>query len=213
MFLSIALIVLCICSNCNIILGYYIRSGYIRTSTKYSFNTLPHLSRVVFSTPITTGDCCDGKANNGDCTSETKPSTFIVNRYAELTDEEISDENLLKIVTLEATDNQANELVWKCLGYKFSTITESYSADDVFPKWKAKYPQPPDLIGVKRIYDPDVDKPFRNASMELMRSIPRDYKGGVRNLVYLGFQGFLLKELTPNKTRRAQVYYTRIYLL
>lgn len=40
---------------------------------------------------------------------------------------------------------------------------------------------------------------------DLMRSIPRDYKGGVMKLGDVGFKGFKLKELTPNKTRRAQV--------
>lgn len=42
--------------------------------------------------------------------------------------------------------------------------------------------------------------------MNLMRSIPRDYKGGIRNLGNK-FKGYKLNELTPNKTRRAQVNY------
>eukprot|EP01035_Chromulina_nebulosa_P018345 gene18345-24037_t len=47
--------------------------------------------------------------------------------------------------------------------------------------------------------------------MDLMRSIPRDFKGGIRNLINVGFKGFLLKELTPNKTRRAQLVNWLIY--
>ena len=71
---------------------------------------------------------------------------------------------------------------------------------------KEKYPQPVDLIGVTRIYEPAVDKPVRTASMSLMRGIPRDFKGGLRNLEKtVGFKGFKLSELTPNITRRGQV--------
>lgn len=41
-----------------------------------------------------------------------------------------------------------------------------------------------------RVYaDPVVDRPVRDASMDLMRSIPKDFKGGVRNLTSVGFQG------------------------
>ena len=76
----------------------------------------------------------------------------------------------------------------------------------VFPKFAANYPTPPDLIGVTRNYaDPAVDKPVRDASMNLMRSVPKDFKGGVRNLESEGFRGYKLNELTPNKTRRAQL--------
>ncbi len=41
--------------------------------------------------------------------------------------------------------------------------------------------------------------------MNLMRSVPRDFKGGVRELVNFGWAMYKLNELTPNKTRRAQV--------
>ena len=81
----------------------------------------------------------------------------------------------------------------------------------MFPKWAAKYPSPPDLIGVTRNFSPEVDKEVRQASMDLMRSIPRDFKGGIRNLQYLGFNGFKLSELTPTKTRRAQLVNWLIY--
>ena len=39
----------------------------------------------------------------------------------------------------------------------------------------------------------------------------RDYKGGVRNLKSAGFRGYKLSELTPNKTRRAQLCNWLIY--
>ena len=73
---------------------------------------------------------------------------------------------------------------------------------------RERYPQPVDLLGVSRIYDPVIDKPVRTASMSLMRGIPRDFKGGLRNLSdTVGFRGFKISELTPNITRRGQVTY------
>jgi len=175
-----------------------------------------------------------------------------------VTDEELADSNLVKIVTEEATDEEANALGWKCLGYRLInrdtedwTAPSNYNSANVFPKWKAKYQSPPDVlgdiniylrtnyrctravtsissvelvfydflravvscgcIGVQRIYDPAVDKPVRDASMDLMRSIPRDYKGGVRSLASVGFKGWKLSQLTPNKTRRAQLVNWIIY--
>lgn len=86
-----------------------------------------------------------------------------------------------------------------------------WTAERVFPKWAAKYPSPPDLVGVTRDFSPEVDRDVRQASMDLMRSIPRDFKGGIRNLQYLGFNGFKLNELTPTKTRRAQLVNWLIY--
>jgi hypothetical protein len=122
-----------------------------------------------------------------------------------LTAECLSNERLVKIVNLETRDEDCNTLCWRCLGYTFNTTTGSYSNEGVFPKWRERYPAPPDVIGVTRNYSAEVDKPVRDASIALMRSIPRDYKGGVRALEKEGFIGYKLNELTPNKTRRAQV--------
>lgn len=155
--------------------------------------------------------CCENKSNVNDnkeksCIPTSKSSSFVINASSEeLEDEEVGDTNILKILTLEATDEEANLLCWKCLGYRYDANSAIYESNKVFPKWRSKYPQPPDVIGVSRLYDPEVDKPVRTASMDLMRSIPKDYKGGVKSLAYLGFKGFQLKDLTPNKTRRAQV--------
>lgn len=129
-----------------------------------------------------------------------------------LTADELSNSNLVKIVNLECTDLECDQLAWKCLGYKFEESSNKFVlSPDVFPKWAAKYPEAPDLIGIARNYSPEIDKPVRDASMNLMRSIPRDYKGGVRALESEGFRGYKLKELTPNKTRRAQMVNWIIY--
>ena len=109
----------------------------------------------------------------------------------------------------------------------------TYSNDNVFPKWREKYPEPPDVIGVKRNYTYAIDRPSQKANQALVASIPQDHKqvqilkssssivalhsAYIRALTYknsyqgikiklrpYGFTGFKLDELTPNKTRRAQ---------
>jgi len=120
--------------------------------------------------------------------------------------EELSNENLLRIIMLESTDQETNELVWKCLGYRFQKEDGTWDNSLVFPKWKEKYPQPPDVIGVRRIYTKEVDEPVLRANQALVRSIPMDYKNGIREHLFglNGFFGLKMEGLTPNKTRRAQ---------
>jgi hypothetical protein len=140
---------------------------------------------------------------SSDTTGEsTKAYSLILNINVPISIEEISNANLIKIVNLECSDLECNYLAWKCLGYKFNKDLNIFAlSPDVFPKWAAKYPEAPDLIGLQRNFSPEIDKPVRDASMNLMRSIPRDYKGGVRALESEGFKGYKLKELTPNKVR------------
>lgn len=149
------------------------------------------------------GDTCEPQ----NCASTGDSSSFLLNLAAPISREELTDLNLVKIVNLECSDNQCNQICWKCLGYAYDPIDQTFKlSDKVFPKWAAKYPVPPDVIGVTRDYsDPAVDRPVRDASMDLMRSVPRDFKGGVKSLVSVGFKMYKLNELTPNKTRRAQL--------
>jgi hypothetical protein len=126
--------------------------------------------------------------------------------------EELTDENLVKIVKLETSDEECNYICWKCLGYRYDTDSKTFKlSEEVFPKWAKKYPEPCDVIGITREYGDDTDRPVRNANMDLMRSVPRDFKGGVRQLTKVGFKLFKIKELTPNKTRRAQLVNWLIY--
>ena len=60
---------------------------------------------------------------------------------------------LLEIIYSQTTDQAVNDLVWKCLGYKKDASGE-WNNDDVFPKWREKYPYPPDLIGVPALFPP-----------------------------------------------------------
>eukprot|EP00551_Chaetoceros_affinis_P007179 CAMPEP_0203669208 /NCGR_PEP_ID=MMETSP0090-20130426/5637_1 /ASSEMBLY_ACC=CAM_ASM_001088 /TAXON_ID=426623 /ORGANISM="Chaetoceros affinis, Strain CCMP159" /LENGTH=310 /DNA_ID=CAMNT_0050533829 /DNA_START=60 /DNA_END=992 /DNA_ORIENTATION=+ len=132
-------------------------------------------------------------------------STFILKRSSPPTKDELSNENLYKILMIECSDLEVNTLVWKCLGYAFDTDAKEWNSDNVFPKWREKYPTPPDLIGMQRIYTKEVDRVSLKANQSLVRSVPVDNKQSLKtHLRPLGFTGYKYAELTPNKTRRAQ---------
>lgn len=142
---------------------------------------IPSTIRAVPEVPLASSSCakCDDSDASGKAatciTSNTPPSTFI-QMSTPLTASDLTDANLLKIVIEEATDEDVNVLLWKCLGYVYDEAAGTWSASKVFPKWSLKFPQPPDMIGVTRQYDPETDRLVRNASMDLMRSVPRDFK-------------------------------------
>ena len=116
-----------------------------------------------------------------------------------------------------------NELVWTALGYvkeielDMETLTgkEVWKPTNVFPKWAARYPEAPDVIGVTRKYWPEIDAPVKEACAALTRSVADDHKQGLKKtLRRLGWKGYRMDGLTPNMTRRAQVanwllYYRR----
>ncbi|EED92127.1 predicted protein [Thalassiosira pseudonana CCMP1335] len=130
---------------------------------------------------------------------------FVLTRSGPPTKEELSNEQMLKIVKSECSDLEANTLVWKCLGYRFDEESEEWSPKEVFPNWKERFPTPPDLIGMRRVYEREVDQPSLRSNQALVRSIPPDNKQSLKtHLKPLGWKGFQYKELTPNKTRRAQ---------
>ena len=115
----------------------------------------------------------------------------------EVSAEELTNEEIVKFVREEVSDQEVNELVWRCLGYR--RVDGAWNADQVFPKWRAKYPQPPDLVGVTRTYSKDVDEVVLRANQALVASIPMKYKGGIKeHLRKVGWTGYLLEGLTPN---------------
>lgn len=101
---------------------------------------------------------------------------FIVSRSGGPTDEELTDENLYKIISREATDLDVNTLVWKCLGYRFDFEKKEWAPEEAFPKWKERFPTPPDFIGMQRIYSKEVDGPCLRNNQALVRTIPHDNK-------------------------------------
>eukprot|EP00193_Tetraselmis_chui_P008795 CAMPEP_0177766998 /NCGR_PEP_ID=MMETSP0491_2-20121128/8833_1 /TAXON_ID=63592 /ORGANISM="Tetraselmis chuii, Strain PLY429" /LENGTH=258 /DNA_ID=CAMNT_0019283469 /DNA_START=95 /DNA_END=871 /DNA_ORIENTATION=- len=128
--------------------------------------------------------------------------------------DKLNEWQLLRIVTQDMPDEEVNELAWECLGYVKSfdmnpetlTVETVWDNSRVFPKWRANYPTPPDLIGVTRKYYPEIDAPIKEANAALARSIPLEHKKGLKEaLAPLGWKGFKMAGLTPNKTRRAQV--------
>eukprot|EP00667_Euglena_gracilis_P008361 EG_transcript_8462 len=66
-----------------------------------------------------------------------------------VTAEELTDSRLMELL-LHKRDEELNILVWKCLGYRYVCCGAGFCWDtsNVFPKWRYKYPQPPDLVGI-----------------------------------------------------------------
>jgi len=118
-------------------------------------------------------------------------------------------------------DADVNQLIWKYLGYRYDEAADTWDASGVFPKWAAKYPQPPDLVGVTRTYTRDVDEPVMRAVQSLQRSVPKEHKDNLRAFLKpLGWNGYKMAApahikattgLTPNMTRRAQVAQWLLY--
>lgn len=124
--------------------------------------------------------------------------TFVLSRSGPPTPEELSNEQILLIVRDGiATDLEVNTLVWKCLGYRFDTINELWEATEVFPNWKECFPNPPDLIGMRREYSKEIDSPSLRSNQALVKSIPMEFKQSLKtHLRPLGWTGYQYRELT-----------------
>ncbi|CAM9976006.1 unnamed protein product [Discosporangium mesarthrocarpum] len=120
--------------------------------------------------------------------------------------EELSDLNLLKIIAEKATNEEVNRLAWRSLGYRCDPHTSAWTNTDVFPNWKTRFPEPPDLIGVTGIFTREIDSPVMEANRALVRTVPLEHKQSLKKFLGpLGFSGLTLDELTPHRTRRAQI--------
>ena len=116
---------------------------------------------------------------------------FILSREGPPTIEELSNEQMLRIVKLECSDLEVNTLVWKCLGYRFNSEAKSWSNVECFPKWREQFPTPPDLIGMKRVYSREIDSASLRSNQALVRSIPVDNKQSLKtHLKPLGWKGY-----------------------
>jgi hypothetical protein len=117
---------------------------------------------------------------------------FLVSRTGGPTQEELTDANLYQIIDRTASDLEVNTLVWKCLGYRFDESKEEWTPEEVFPKWKERFPNPIDFIGMQRVYSKDIDGPCLRNNQQLVRSIPVDNKQSYTK-IYLkpfGFTGY-----------------------
>ena len=64
---------------------------------------------------------------------------FVLLDDPEPRDEELSNKNMLRILLMVATDDQVNQLVWKCLGYRKHADGE-WDNEKCFPKWRDRFP-------------------------------------------------------------------------
>lgn len=100
----------------------------------------------------------------------------------------LTTETIWAILKDELEDTAVNQLVWQCLGYRLDE-TGQWDNSRVAPEWRDEYPTPPDFIG------------GRPATVKLTRSICKANKQLLKEK--LGFEGYSVNELNPNRTRRA----------
>ena len=123
---------------------------------------------------------------------------FVICREGGPTVEELANENILRIVLSECSDLEVNTLVWKGLGYRFDTEKEEWNNSECFPKWKEKYPTPPDFIGMQRMYSREIDVVSLRANQALVKSVPLDNKQGLKaQMKPLGWKGFQVGRNDP----------------
>ncbi len=103
----------------------------------------------------------------------------------------ITDALLWDILQGSLPGAAVNQLVWASLGYEYDPHTQRWRTERVPPAWAEAFPTPPDFIE---------DRP---AIVLLTRSIPPADKQLLK--AELGFSGYRLGELTPERTRRATI--------
>ncbi len=101
----------------------------------------------------------------------------------------LTSETLWQILDGSLPNQTVNELLWQCLGYRWDAETEQWNLSAVISEWADLYPEPPDFMD------------SRPATVKLTRSIPKEDKQLLKE--QLGFGGYTVDQLTPNRTRRA----------
>ncbi len=103
----------------------------------------------------------------------------------------LSKDLLLAILDDQVSDRFVTELVWERLGYKQIVGEEIFwkAGSNTPQSWLKDFSDPPEIIS------------HRRASVKLTRSIPKNFKQGLKK--YLGFGGYKISELFPRRTRRA----------
>ena len=103
----------------------------------------------------------------------------------------LTDDTFWMILKDEMADDDVNQLLWHCLGYRYDNGSDQWDSSAVEPEWRSDYPEPPDFIA------------SRPAIVKLTRSIPPQNKQLLKEK--LGFAGYKIDQLTPRKTRRATI--------
>ena len=103
----------------------------------------------------------------------------------------ISRHLLMEILADRISDCIVARIVWERLGYQpKGPINETWLAGQSTPAdWRKAFPQAPEVIAQ------------RKASVQLTRSIPKEYKQLLKKK--LNFPGYRIDELYPRRTRRA----------
>ena len=102
----------------------------------------------------------------------------------------LSKKLLFSILDDKVSDKFVCELIWERLFYIKESSAKDWIFSDYTPSyWSEKYSKAPKIISE------------RIASIHLTRSIPKDHKQGLKNI--LGFKGYKINELYPRRTRRA----------
>ena len=110
----------------------------------------------------------------------------------------ISKELLKLVLEDKVSDIFVCELVWERLFYKREFPNNDWVNSALTPSyWSEKFAKAPQIIAE------------RIASVHLTRSIPKEYKQGLKN--FLSFKGYKINELYPRRTRRATAVNWLIY--
>ena len=102
----------------------------------------------------------------------------------------LSKKLMFVILDDQVSDVFVCELIWERLFYIKETSTKDWISSEYTPSyWSEKYQKAPQIISE------------RVASIHLTRSIPKDYKQGLKSI--LDFKGYKIDKLYPRRTRRA----------
>ena len=105
---------------------------------------------------------------------------------------------LLLILEDKVSDVFVCELIWERLFYTTELSINEWVPTSLTPAyWAQKFVKAPQIISE------------RIASVHLTRSIPKEYKQGLK--IFLNFKGYKINELYPRKTRRATAVNWLIY--
>ena len=105
---------------------------------------------------------------------------------------------LLLVLEDRVSDVFVCEMVWERLFYNRDITINNWVSSALTPTyWSEKFVKAPQIISE------------RVASIHLTRSIPKEYKQGLKN--FLNFKGYKINELYPRRTRRATAVNWLIY--
>ena len=123
-----------------------------------------------------------------------KKENFVENQFSW----SVCRELLILILEDKVSDVFVCELVWERLFYKKERIINDWLTSSLTPTyWSEKFVRAPQIISE------------RTASVHLTRSIPKEHKQGLKNI--LNFKGYKINELYPRRTRRATAVNWLIY--